>query len=316
MKTKSDLKLFLSLILWNLAPFIYSTVRLNLVTTSEADINILGQIEWFDLIDEILITGLITPLYLLLKDRKYKELAGTAFATAGVIYLVFSMIVYFSLKGLTEFMGAQDAETFLKLELVGLVFGFISTFCVLLLTLNGEHRSILILLVAKITISVFSDLLLIPNTGMYGSAYSDIAVNTVISLISIGICIHKKIVRKSKRLDHTFTKEWIRIGVFSSLQIFLDNFVYMVVVCRMVNAVSESGNYWMANSFIYGLLLVPLFQLAEIVKKNDLEKLTLKKYLEILHRSDGNTGIIFPVLEYTFFFPNRGTCAYGFHNRN
>ena len=37
------------------------------------DINILGQMEWFDLIDEIITTAFITPLYYLLKKKDYKK---------------------------------------------------------------------------------------------------------------------------------------------------------------------------------------------------------------------------------------------------
>ena len=40
----------------------------------------------------------------------------------------------------------------------------------------------------------------------------------------------------------------------------------------MVNAVSESGNYWIANNFIWGWLLVPVTALAEMIKKNRLRK--------------------------------------------
>ena len=48
------------------------------------------------------------------------------------------------------------------------------------------------------------------------------------------------------------------------------------MVCKMVNAVAESGNYWVANNFIWGWLLVPVSCMAEIIKKNNLEKLTFK----------------------------------------
>ena len=44
----------------------------------------------------------------------------------------------------------------------------------------------------------------------------------------------------------------------------------------MVNVVSESGNYWVATNFIWGWLLVPVLCFMEIIKKNDLDKLTFK----------------------------------------
>lgn len=39
---------------------------------------------------------------------------------------------------------------------------------------------------------------------------------------------------------------------------------------------SESGNYWAANNFIWGWLLVPVTCLVEVIKKNDKIRLTMK----------------------------------------
>ena len=87
------------------------------------------------------------------------------------------------------------------------------------------------------------------------------------------------------KLENRFIKDWLKIGTFSGIQIFLDNFIYAVMVCKMVNAVSESGNYWIANNFIYGWLLVPVTCLCEIIKKNNYKKLTFQntwKYMCII----------------------------------
>jgi hypothetical protein len=40
------------------------------------------------------------------------------------------------------------------------------------------------------------------------------------------------------------------------------------MIVRMVNAVSESGNYWVANNFIWGWLLIPITCLSEIIRKD------------------------------------------------
>lgn len=41
----------------------------------------------------------------------------------------------------------------------------------------------------------------------------------------------------------------------------------MIMVVRMVNIVSEQGNYWIANNFIWQWLLLPGLALADLVKK-------------------------------------------------
>ena len=40
------------------------------------------------------------------------------------------------------------------------------------------------------------------------------------------------------------------------------------MIVKMVNLVSESGNYWVANNFIWGWLLIPVNALSEVVRKD------------------------------------------------
>lgn len=47
MQKKSDIKTFLSLVLWTLIPSVYLLIRMNIVSVNQVDINILGQMEWF-----------------------------------------------------------------------------------------------------------------------------------------------------------------------------------------------------------------------------------------------------------------------------
>ena len=71
--TKKDFKLYWSLILYALLPSVYLLIRMQIVAVSGVDINIMGQIEWFDLIDEVLVTALTVPLYFLLKPDKERQ---------------------------------------------------------------------------------------------------------------------------------------------------------------------------------------------------------------------------------------------------
>lgn len=47
----------------------------------------------------------------------------------------------------------------------------------------------------------------------------------------------------------------------------------------MVNEVAGQGNYWVANNIIWGLMLIPISALAEIIKKDCKDKLTAKKMI-------------------------------------
>ena len=40
------------------------------------------------------------------------------------------------------------------------------------------------------------------------------------------------------------------------------------MVCKMVNMVAEQGNYWIANNFIWGWLLIPITALSEVIRRD------------------------------------------------
>ena len=57
------------------------------------------------------------------------------------------------------------------------------------------------------------------------------------------------------------------MGKFSGIESLLRNLAFSVMVVRMVNLVSEQGNYWICNNFIWNWLLLPGLALADLVKK-------------------------------------------------
>lgn len=159
--------------------------------------------------------------------------------------------------------------------------GFVGTFMIMIFTLNSNDKLVRQTLVWRLTLQVLADWVLISMFKDVGAAYAEIVVNTFVGLFTICLAYKKGYLHFHKP-DKKFLVDWSKIGMFSGVQIFLDNFIYAIMVCKMVNAVSESGNYWVANNFIWGWLLVPVSCLVEIVKKNDEKELKMKncwKYL-------------------------------------
>lgn len=276
MLTKEDLKLYFSLILWSLLPSIYLLIRMKIVSINDVDINILGQMEWFDLIDEIITTMLIVPLYSVLKPHKSDSAkVGLAFIISFLIYIMFTIIIATKVSTISKFMQAEYATPYLFFQSFSMLIQFISTFMILILTLNSDNSKINILIVLKlICLSVF-DYIFINKYNSIGASYSEIITNSIIAISSIFLVLRNKyIVFRNTNKD--FIKDWIRTGIPVGIQIFLDNFIYAIMIVRMVNVVNESGNYWVANNFIWGWLLVPVLCFTEIIKKNDLDKITFK----------------------------------------
>lgn len=276
--TKKDFKLYGSLILYALLPSVYLLIRMQIVAVSGVDINIMGQIEWFDLIDEVLVTALTVPLYFLLKPDKEKTAPDkncAAFLASFAVYTAFTIVVMMKIGSIAKFMNAENAVQYLFMQALSMLAGFVETFMVMIFTLNDDDKLVRRLLVSRLCLQVVADWIFISSFKDVGAAYAEIAVNAVIGLIAV-LSAYSKGYLKFAMPGKTFLKDWCKIGAFAGIQIFLDNFIYAVMVCKMVNAVSESGNYWVANNFIWGWLLVPVTCLVEVIKKNDKIRLTMK----------------------------------------
>lgn len=278
---KKDFKLYGSLLLYALLPSIYLLIRMQIISINSVDINIMGQLEWFDLIDEILITVLTVPLYFLLKPDKSSDKNMSVFLISLGIYTFFTIIIMTRISTIADFMQASNAVPYLFIQALSMLSGFVGTFMIMIFTLNSNDKLVRQTLVCRLTLQVLADWVLISMFKDVGAAYAEIVVNTFVGLFTICLAYKKGYLHFHKP-DKKFLVDWSKIGMFSGVQIFLDNFIYAIMVCKIVNAVSESGNYWVANNFIWGWLLVPVSCLVEIVKKNDEKELKIKncwKYL-------------------------------------
>ena len=63
-------------------------------------------------------------------------------------------------------------------------------------------------------------------------------------------------------------KTWTKQGLFSGLDSFIRNSVYLVVVIRAMNLLEKQDLYWIANGFIWNWLLLPVLALTEMLKQD------------------------------------------------
>lgn len=276
-------QLFIALCTLALVPAIYQTVKTFIISanTPVGAFDIIGQMEWYDLINETLQAFLIIPLYSILnKIFKYsaEKFAGSVFKIGlitFVLYMLFSIGVLIYGVHLIRLMNPNDidmisANKYLQLETVAFMIAIIGSFVNVVFVVIGKSKNVYIFMIIKVILTLITDFVFIPNFGIYGVAISNIIVNFVIALIGIILlCVQKNLrVRRFEKQDISVLKEWGKIGVFSGMQQFVDNLIYAIMVCKMVNMVAEQGNYWIANNFIWGWLLIPISALSEIVRRD------------------------------------------------
>lgn len=322
-KRFAELKLFnyrlwISLCALALIPAIYQTVKTFLISSEgqAGALDIIGQMEWFDLINETLQAFLIIPLYSILNRvfKNHKEAFAEATFKTGlctfILYTLFSLgvLVYGSALIAAMNPGEIDIATtsvYLRLETVAFMTGILVSFANVVFVVIGNDKNVYIFLGIRTGLSLIADFLLIPYFGIYGAAVSNIITNALLSAACIMLLYKQGYIRLCllRKSDCALFREWDKIGVLSGLQQFIDNFIYAIMVCKMVNMVAEQGNYWIANNFIWGWLLIPITALAEVIRadcKEGYKKLHQRNYYLIAATSVAIWAVTIPA--WTPFF--------------
>ena len=168
----------------------------------------------------------------------------------------------------------SESAVYIRIESVANIFSLLANFLLVCLVTLGKAKYVYILTFSKLGLSIVSDTFLVStmkfsaNLGVNGIGYSNIIVNFILFAISI-LLLRKEgfsIFGKGK-ISFAWTKEFAKIGGISGLESFVRNIAYMLMISRMVNLVNEHGTYWVANSFIWGWLLLPINQLSELIKQ-------------------------------------------------
>lgn len=266
-----------------LVPAIYQTIRTALayVNTSTSGIDIIGQMEWYDLIDETLKALLIIPLYSILNrvnkedNKNFSRFTFIALIIVFSLHFIFNIGVFFYGTSLIKAMNPSEVnivaiKQYLELETIAFMIGIIPTFFNVIFVTINKAKNVYIFLIIQAILGIIGDFVLIPNLGVNGIAINNIITNSILAVAGFITLFLEKQITPSwfNKGDFQLIANWCKIGLFSGLQQFIDNIVYALMISRMVNLVAESGNYWVANNFIWGWLLIPISALSEIIKSD------------------------------------------------
>ena len=284
--SRINYKLFLALLVLGLAPTVYTTARVFFLgqLPGEWSYSIAGQLSWVNLFYEILNEAIILPLFYFIGKVKDDKRAFANRVRSGMlislgVYAILGAAVIIFAEPLLSLMatdtGIIDASaTYIRIESVASIFGVLAQFALVALITVNKSRYIYVLTGARLVLSLTLDTFLVStlpvslNLGVNGIAVTNIIVNLLLLAVSLVLLLAEKVnVFSLERLDFSWAGEFIKIGGISGVESLVRNVAYMVMVARMVNVVGEQGTYWVANNFIWGWLLLPVLQLAELIKQ-------------------------------------------------
>lgn len=270
---RSEWVLMASLMILAFMPGINDLVVARLAS-GEGIIDIIGQIEWFDTINETILAFLVLPLYSLFNAVRndhgaFRNRISQVVIIGLAVYIVFTVIVTIQASALVSAMGAPvESVEYLRITMIGFVFDYLVQMSLVVLVVLGKERYVSMLVITKIVILALFNIMLMERFSYMGVTFSSVLCN-IIMMVVVSLSLRREdLIQLRPSFDRNMVSEWGRIGGFSGAQILLDNIVYVLMVGVMVNAVHESGNYWIANSFIWSWLLIPISALSEIVRRD------------------------------------------------
>ncbi|SOB92487.1 MATE family Na+-driven efflux transporter [Pseudobutyrivibrio ruminis] len=281
-----DYRLFVALLFMGLCPTLYTTLRTYFLGTlpGEWSYSIAGQLSWINLIYEVINEAIILPLYFfmgsaLADKKKFANRIRSGLLISFGVYAICSILVATFINPLLNFMAVStdilvESASYIRIECVANVFGILYSFMLVALVAIGKDRLVYIMTCAKLVMCIVLDTMLVSKLpislklGVNGIGISNCVSNLVLFVIAVLLIQSQGFPVLSKdKISFGWMRNFFKIGGISGLESFGRNIAYMLMVSRMVNMVGEQGTYWVANNFIWGWLLLPITQLAELIKQ-------------------------------------------------
>ncbi len=303
-------KMFIALLVLGLVPTIYTTVRVFWLgqLPGEWSYSIAGQLSWVNLFFEIISEAIILPLFFFIGkviDDK-KELTNrvkTGLLLTFGVYLLVAIILIATIEPLLGWMAVspdivKESASYIRIEVVANIFSTLVSVGLVVLTTMKKEKYLYIFMGIKLVLCVVLDLFLVStlscsaNLGINGIGYSNI-ISSVLLLVGVIAILYKEEIKifNKEKMSFAWIKDFLKIGGISGAESFVRNLAYMVMVSKMVNVVNEQGTYWLANNFIWGWLLLPITQLAELIKRD-----TSRNEMAIKNNSLGYFSITFVII--------------------
>ncbi len=282
-----NIRLLIALISMMVLPSLYQTIRVNFLgdLPSDSGINIASQVLWLSLIYEIAQEALILPLFYLFgkslsNTKEFENKVQTGFIVIFCFMAFLSAILFIYSQNIVIFMEQSEqiigqTTQYIRLETIAIMFATLVKYMMVVIISLNKDKYIYGLLVVQMTLSILLDSVFFGpfefslDMGVIGIAWTNIIVNISILLATyISIRQYGLKLLSVNQMSFTWMKEWWTTGIFSGLESLVRNIAFIVMIIKMINMVEEQGNYWVANSFIWGWLLLPALALSELVKRD------------------------------------------------
>lgn len=279
-------RLYASLLVMGLCPAVYTTVRIHFLGQMPDPwaYSIAGQLGWVNLVYEVIQEAVLLPLFFFMgqvvkEKQAFSNRVRSGLVVTACMFAGASLVLCGMVRPLLRWMAAdpgmiEAAAVYIRLESIANSVGMLGSFALVALVTLGREKALYLLTFLRLVLNIVLDTLLISELsfslqlGINGVGYSNLIVNGLLLAVSLVLLSREGIpIFSGTKLSFRWMKDFFKIGGISGLESFVRNMAYSLMIVRMVNVVGEQGTYWVANNFIWGWLLLPVTQLAEVIKQ-------------------------------------------------
>lgn len=278
-------KLFwvLSLTLW--LPNIVQSIRIYYLgqTTDEA-LSIASNIFWLQILYEVPQECLLLTLFVMF-GKYFREQLSIDILTNYiqnallVVFFVFTAIASLVMVFAESIISWITIDTsllpkivhYIYLESIANIVSSLVKVLLIVFVLLNDDKALLKLLIMQSSLLLGLDYIwfLSGNFSALSIAYTNLSVNLLWLCVTYFILKNQKINIFTSFVWHkNWVKQWINVGKFSGLESLIRNFMFTFVIIKMINVISMQGIYWIANSLIWGWLLVPILSMSQIAEQS------------------------------------------------
>lgn len=259
-------------------PLIYKVFQIAFLNSFENAIKILGQMAIIEIIFKIFQETIINPLFKILGKNDNAEEVKNCFARKllvvySAICLAFTLVIFLLVEPIMN-ISQIPAEIFVSTKLFLQIMIFVNGINVIvqyLYTFNiisKNTKSIFVYFLISSLATLILGIILIPKfafgLGVIGLAISMLIVK-VAQLVYFIFTIPKVVNKENKRFE---MGKYLKLCLLSFFETLTRNLTYYFIVLVLLNTLNNQDLYFIANDFIWSLMLIPTLAQNNLIKQN------------------------------------------------
>ena len=259
-------------------PLIYKVFQIAFLNSFENAIKILGQMAIIEIIFKIFQETIINPLFKILGKNDNAEETKNYFARKllvvySAICLAFTLVIFLLIEPIMNISQIPaeifvSTKSFLQIMVfvngVNVIVQYLYTFNII----SKSTKNIFVYFLISSLATLILGVILIPKftfgLGVIGLAVSMLIVK-VTQLVYFIFAIPKDVNKEKKHFE---MGKYIKLCLLSFFETLTRNLTYYFIVLVLLNTLNNQDLYFIANDFIWSVMLIPALAQNNLIKQN------------------------------------------------